>query len=105
MKMSDLVATARRLARLTQRELAQRAGVPQSTIARIESGAIEPRSSTVQRIVSSAGYELRLEPLVTGDVDRSLIRRFLRLSPAQRIEYAASGGRLAARMRKGLRKA
>ncbi len=36
---------------LTQKELAMRAGVSQALIARIESGAVNPRLSTLQRIV------------------------------------------------------
>jgi len=36
---------------LTQKELAKRAGVSQALIARIESGAVNPRLSTLQRIV------------------------------------------------------
>jgi predicted transcriptional regulator len=103
METAELVGIARRLCRLSQRELAARAGVPQSTVARIESGTIEPRSSTIDRILSSMGYAVTLEPRVTGDVDRSLIRRFLRLTPAQRIEYSVSGGRLTRQLRAGLK--
>jgi transcriptional regulator with XRE-family HTH domain len=103
MKTAEVVTTARRLSRLSQRELARRAGVPQSTVARIESGAIEPRSSTIDRILSSMNFEVRLEPRFSGGADISLIRRFLRLSPAQRIQYAASGGRLTKQLREGLR--
>jgi predicted transcriptional regulator len=102
METAELVAIARRLSRLSQRDLAGRAGVPQSTVARIESRAIEPRTSTFDRILSSMGYEVQLERRPKGDVDRSLIRRFLRLSPAQRIEYSASGGRLTQKLRAGL---
>ena len=102
METAKLVGVARRLGRLSQRELAAIAGVPQSTVARIESGAIEPRSSTIDRILSSIGYGVGLEPLLTGDVDRTLIRRFLRLTPSQRIEYSASGGRLTQQLRAGL---
>jgi predicted transcriptional regulator len=102
METAELVGLARRLSGLSQRQLASKAAVPQSTIARIESGAIEPRSSTIDRILSSMSYAVRLEPRLSGDVDRSLIRRFLRLTPAQRIEYSVSGGRLTQRLRAGL---
>jgi predicted transcriptional regulator len=37
---------------LTQAELAGRAGISQSMIARIEAGSVDPRVSTLQRIVS-----------------------------------------------------
>ncbi|MEU8179947.1 GNAT family N-acetyltransferase [Micromonospora sp. NPDC049044] len=49
----------RRRADLSQRELAERSGVPQPTLARIESGrAVNPRFRTVERLVRAAGGEL-----------------------------------------------
>jgi transcriptional regulator with XRE-family HTH domain len=54
-----MLRALRRQADLSQRELAQRSGVPQSTIARIESGAAtDPRFRTVERIVAAAGATL-----------------------------------------------
>ncbi len=43
----------RLLAGLTQKELAERAGVSQSLIARIESGSVDPRISTLRKILSA----------------------------------------------------
>ncbi|RLF21563.1 MAG: hypothetical protein DRJ68_03175 [Thermoprotei archaeon] len=43
----------RLMAGLTQRELAERAGVSQSLIARIESGTVDPRLSTLRRILKA----------------------------------------------------
>jgi predicted transcriptional regulator len=99
MKLAEGVRTARRLAGLSQRELARRAGVPQSTVARIELETIEPRSSTVEKVLSAAGYEIKIEPRLGDGVDRTLIRRFLGLTPKERIEYAVAGGELARRLR------
>lgn len=49
----------RRRADLSQRELAERSGVPQATLARIESGrAADPRFRTVERLVRAAGGEV-----------------------------------------------
>ncbi|WFF02572.1 GNAT family N-acetyltransferase [Micromonospora sp. WMMD964] len=49
----------RRRADLSQRELAEKSGVPQPTLARIESGrAVDPRFRTVERLVRAAGGEL-----------------------------------------------
>ncbi|HEU4424385.1 MAG TPA: helix-turn-helix transcriptional regulator [Pilimelia sp.] len=65
----DLAAALRALRRradLSQRELAVRAGVPQATIARIESGrAVSPAFRTVERLVRAAGGVLALR--VDGD--------------------------------------
>jgi len=47
----DYIRYLRKRAGLTQRELARRAGVSQSLIARIESGAIDPRLSTLRKIL------------------------------------------------------
>jgi transcriptional regulator with XRE-family HTH domain len=48
----------RRQRQLSQRELADRAKVPLSTISRIESGASVPRLDTFVAILARAGYEL-----------------------------------------------
>lgn len=40
----------RKIAKLTQKELAKKAGVSQSLIARIEKGTVDPRLSTLKRI-------------------------------------------------------
>ncbi|MFJ8686425.1 GNAT family N-acetyltransferase [Micromonospora wenchangensis] len=53
------VRALRREADLSQRELARRSGVPQATIARIESGrATDPRFHTVERLVRAVGGTL-----------------------------------------------
>jgi glycine hydroxymethyltransferase len=58
----DLVRQARRSADLSQRELARRASVPQSTIGRIESGeATCARWATVVGLLRAAGCCLRLD--------------------------------------------
>lgn len=86
---AGLVLMAREDAGLTQRELAERAGVTQSEIARIEAGNREPSIPTLQRILAGAGLELRfrLEPL--DDHDLVLAARQARRSPAQKRTAAA----------------
>jgi transcriptional regulator with XRE-family HTH domain len=44
---------------MSQRELAEAAGLPQSTIARIESGARQPSLPVLARIVAAVDLELR----------------------------------------------
>lgn len=46
---------------LTQEELAHRAGVPQSVIARLESGKYLPSLRTLDRMAKKLGLEVRLD--------------------------------------------
>ena len=59
----DLVAelvTARKKKGLSQAELAVRAGLPQSTIGRIEARLVSPNLETLNKILSVLGLRLRL---------------------------------------------
>ncbi|MFC3503940.1 GNAT family N-acetyltransferase [Micromonospora krabiensis] len=57
--VGGVLRALRRGADLSQRELADRAGVPQATVARIESGrARYPKLATVERLVRAAGGSL-----------------------------------------------
>ena len=79
-----LLILARQEAGLSQRELAERAGVTQSEIARIESGKREPSIPTIQRILAGAGLELRFRLMPLDDHDQVLTDRSERLSPSER---------------------
>jgi transcriptional regulator with XRE-family HTH domain len=58
-ELGAILRALRRRADLSQRQLAELAGVPKSTVARIESGAArDPRFRTVERILRAAGAEL-----------------------------------------------
>ncbi|MGW4501812.1 GNAT family N-acetyltransferase [Micromonospora sp. NPDC004336] len=60
----------RRLADLSQRELAELSGVPQATLARIESGrATDPRFRTVERLVRAAGGKVAVNGAGRTDND------------------------------------
>jgi predicted transcriptional regulator len=75
--------------------LASRVGVPQSAVARIESGAADARVATLERLLRACDAELSLRVLPGRGVDRTLIRSLLRLSPADRLDAAAAVARLA----------
>jgi uncharacterized protein len=53
MNVGRQVAEARRSAGLSQRELARRAGVPLSTIGRIERGTVSPTVHTLERLAEA----------------------------------------------------
>lgn len=103
-KSGRLLKDARVRARLTQRELARRAGTTQSVVARIESEQSSPTWSTLQRLLRAAAFELHAE-LVPALVRRSHmlddVRRILRLSPEQRLLELHNASRMFETARKG----
>ncbi|GAA1288117.1 hypothetical protein GCM10009609_63450 [Pseudonocardia aurantiaca] len=71
-----LVRAARRRADCSQRELAARAGVARSTVARIEDGSLTPSLGMLRRLLAAAGLDLvavdgagRLVPPMLDDRD------------------------------------
>jgi len=100
----SLLIEARRIGRVTQRELAQRAATAQSVVARIEGGTTSPTWDTLSRLLEAAGFELRVtlraapgaQSHMLGDVGR-----ILRLSPEARlIELRNAASFLAAARRR-----
>ena len=80
----QLLREARLRARLTQRQLAERTGFSQPTIARLESGAIQPSFAQVDRLIRACGLELRVGLVDADDSDWSVAQANLRLSPDAR---------------------
>lgn len=87
MSPSVLVRDARKAAGLTQVELAARAGVAQSVIARLERGGGNPTFETLERVLHAAGHRLELNAVHQGltTVDESLLAEQLALSLADRV--------------------
>jgi transcriptional regulator with XRE-family HTH domain len=56
-----LLADARRAARLTQAELAQRLGVSQGAVAQLERPGANPTVATLERTLRALGKQLTLE--------------------------------------------
>lgn len=96
---SALIRSARRLAGLSQEELAKRVGTRQPVVSRWERGIDEPRLSTLERVADACGFRLALT-LEAIDVDRSQIRQQLAMSPGQRLESVANLSRLLASARR-----
>jgi predicted transcriptional regulator len=99
MSVAEAVRTARRQAGLSQRELARRAGVPQSTVGRLESGTFRARADTVDKLLAAMQCEVVAQHRPGRGVDRTIIRRMLALSPRDRILYAVSSGKAIAALR------
>jgi transcriptional regulator with XRE-family HTH domain len=89
MDPARVLRQARRRAGLTQRELAARAGVPQSRIARIETGSVVPRVDTFDRLLEACGEGLESVPRPGRGLDRTLARELLALDPGARARSAA----------------
>jgi transcriptional regulator with XRE-family HTH domain len=87
MKASRALRWARLTAGLSQRALAKKSGIPQSSIARIEAGTIDPRVGTLDRLLCACGFDLEVEPRLGQGIDRSQIRERLALTPAERLEH------------------
>lgn len=68
---AGLLRLARHKASLTQRQLAELAGVTQQAISAYETGRMEPTIPTLQRLLVAAGFEMRitLETLTDDGLD------------------------------------
>lgn len=86
MNVGRTLRHARRRARLTQRQLAEAAGVPQSTVARIEAGTTMPRVDTFEHLLETCGMDIELSHKRGVGVDVTLIERRLRLTPEERLD-------------------
>ena len=56
----EAMIRARRDAKLTQAELAERIGTTQSAIARLEAGRVSPSISTLRRYAEATGHQLQV---------------------------------------------
>lgn len=105
MDVAEWLNGARRSAGLTQRQLAERSGLPQPTIARIEAGKQMPRADTLDRLLRACGWELDMTLRRGQGEDRSLIRSWLAFTPEIRAERGAAYGRFAEQVRRAGRAA
>jgi len=81
-----LIRKARNEAGLSQAALAQRLGVSQAAIAKLERIGSNPTVDTLDEVLWAAGQRLALTATARKPgVDESLIRQQLELSPAQRL--------------------
>ncbi len=95
----------RRSSGVTQAAIAAAMHVGQSTVAEIESGKLDVRYSTLDRYAAavSAG-RLRLDLVATPDVDRTEIRRAIRMTDREREAYYLASNRNMLRMFAGARR-
>lgn len=101
---NDLVREARKRARLTQRELAERAGTTQSAIARLESGRTRPAFDEVLRLVRLCGFDLSTRLVERDAADWMQAQALLRLPEGERLEQAARMARRVDALRTGAKR-
>jgi len=98
-----LVREARRRARLSQRELARRAGTAQSVVARIERGQTDPAAETLLRLLHEAGFRLSVELTPRREPASHMLAdvpRILSLTPEERLREVANASRFIAAARR-----
>ncbi len=97
-RAGNLLREARAMSGMSQRELAAAAGVPHSTIARIESSVRQPSLALLDRILIAADLDLklRLEPYDDHD---DVLDNLAALQPGRREQLGRSLDRMAAASR------
>jgi transcriptional regulator with XRE-family HTH domain len=83
-----MLREARARARLTQRQLAAKSGIPQETIARIERGRVDPRVNTLDRLLTACEFGLEVMPRLGIGVDRTQIQERLAFPMRERLAAA-----------------
>src|SRR5579884_3948569 len=93
-----LIRQARTGAALTQSELAARAGLTQSAIARLERGDSNPTIATLANVIAATGHRLTLAAQPhRASFDEGQLRERLAMTPAQRLaNFTASSHNLGA---------
>jgi transcriptional regulator with XRE-family HTH domain len=90
----NVLRVARAKTGLSQRELAAKAGVPHTTIAKIESGARQPSHPTMAKILAAVDLSLSTRLVPYDDHDDVLWEQDQRRSDAERAQIAAEQARL-----------
>jgi transcriptional regulator with XRE-family HTH domain len=79
-----LLKRARREVGLSQRSLADRTGIDQAVIARIEAGTTSPRFVTLTRLLAATGHRLELFAEGPADADTGTIRAAMAMTDRER---------------------
>ena len=91
---ASLIRAARTDAALTQAELASRAGLTQSAIARLERGGSNPTIATLANVIAATGHRLTFaaEPH-RASFDEGQLRERLAMTAAQRLANFTASSR------------
>ncbi len=84
---------------MTQADLAREMKTTQTAIARLERRGSNPTVATLDRAIRATGGELRLTSTpASPQVDESQIAAHVRMTPAERVRYHATGYRNMAKL-------
>ena len=97
----DLIKIARRRAGLSQRELAQRMDLPQSSIARWESGARQPTAEHIAEAVRACDLDVVVSLAPLDRSNDAFIWELLDLSVAGRLNMQVAAANATRRLTKG----
>jgi transcriptional regulator with XRE-family HTH domain len=84
MRSGDLIRESRLRAGLTQVELGEKIGQPQSVVARWERGAVTPSFETLREVIRGCGLELSVGLSKLDDSTAIIIDEHLSMTPAER---------------------
>jgi transcriptional regulator with XRE-family HTH domain len=104
MDAGQILREGRLRAGLSQRRLAELAGTTQPTVARIESGLIEPTFARLLELVRACGLDLDVRVVPLDEDAWTVARRGLALTPDERLDRAVAAVGLmneARRLREG----
>jgi len=87
MTSGEMIRSARLRAGLSQGELAERLGMPRSSIARWEVDKVEPGWSTLRRVLQACGFDLAttLVPFERDPQQDARVAETQRLTPQERL--------------------
>lgn len=94
MDAGQVVREGRRRSGLTQKRLAELAGVSQSLIARIESGQVQPSFERVVELVRAAGLDIDIRVTPLDEDAWTMVERGANATPDERLDRAIAGVRL-----------
>ena len=63
-EISDWIKYIRKQEKISQKLLSDLSGVPQPAIARIETGKSDPQLTTLNKLITPMGYQIRIEKIV-----------------------------------------
>jgi transcriptional regulator with XRE-family HTH domain len=84
MMSGDLIREARLRAGLTQAELGERIGQPQSVVARWERGAVTPSFETLRGAIRGCGLDLCFSLARLDESTQTVIDEHLKMTPSER---------------------